>query len=419
MFEAPSKIDGLVYNNTNQALVIPGNVIGGDLYYKVNDGEWSKELPSKKDAGKYEVAYKVIGKDNYHDIEEENFVVEIKKVDITVEALNQEVEQYLPLPVLDYKVTGLPAHHFEGDGALIYIIEQNGKKILYAHDTGFLYEETIDFIRDKGYVFDLVSLDCTNVDIPISDEGNHMGISNNIRLVSKLRECGAITDKTKVLILPYPCNPTGAVMRREDLEAIAEVLRGTDIVVLSDEIYAELTFGGKSHVSIASLPGMWERTVVVSGFSKAYAMTGWRLGYICAPAPLAKQMLKIHQYAIMCAPTTAQLAAITALRDCDEEVAAMTAEYDRRRRLIYNGLRDIGVESFEPEGAFYIYPNIGKFGLTSEEFCERLLYEHKVAIVPGTAFGACGEGFARVSYAYSVRHIQQAMDRLEAFLQTL
>ncbi len=228
----------------------------------------------------------------------------------------------------------------------------------------------------------------------------------------------AITEKTKMLVLAYPNNPTGAIMDAEDLEKIAKILREKQIIVLSDEIYAELTYG-RRHVSIASLPDMWERTVVVSGFSKAYAMTGWRLGYICAPAPLAKQMLKIHQYAIMCAPTTAQLAAITALRDCDEEVAAMTAEYDRRRRLIYTGLRDIGVESFEPEGAFYIYPNIGKFGLTSEEFCERLLYGHKCAIVPGVAFGAAGEGFARISYAYSVKHINQALERMEAFIRTL
>lgn len=240
---------------------------------------------------------------------------------------------------------------------------------------------------------------------------------DKFKLTPELLE-SAITDKTKMLVLAYPNNPTGAIMDADDLEKIAKILREKQIVVLSDEIYAELTYG-RRHVSIASLPGMWERTVVVSGFSKAYAMTGWRLGYICAPAPLAKQMLKIHQYAIMCAPTTAQLAAITAMRDCDEEVAAMTAEYDRRRRLIYNGLHDIGVESFEPEGAFYIYPNIGKFGLSSEEFCERLLYEHKCAIVPGVAFGAAGEGFARISYAYSVKHINQALERMEAFIRTL
>ena len=240
---------------------------------------------------------------------------------------------------------------------------------------------------------------------------------DKFKLTPELLE-SAITEKTKMLVLAYPNNPTGAIMDAEDLEKIAQILREKQIIVLSDEIYAELTYG-RRHVSIASLPEMWERTVVVSGFSKAYAMTGWRLGYICAPAPLARQMLKIHQYAIMCAPTTAQLAAITALRDCDEDVAAMTAEYDRRRRLIYNGLHDIGIESFEPEGAFYIYPNIGKFGLTSEAFCEKLLYEHKCAIVPGIAFGAAGEGFARISYAYSVKHINQALERMEAFIKTL
>ncbi len=240
---------------------------------------------------------------------------------------------------------------------------------------------------------------------------------DKFKLTPELLE-SAITEKTKMLVLAYPNNPTGAIMDEDDLEKIAQILRERQIIVLSDEIYAELTYG-RRHVSIASLPGMWERTVVVSGFSKAYAMTGWRLGYICAPEPLARQMLKIHQYAIMCAPTTAQLAAITALRDCDEDVAMMTAEYDRRRRLIYGGLKDIGLEVFEPEGAFYIYPRIGGFGLTGEEFCERLLYEHKCAIVPGVAFGKSGEEFARISYAYSVKHINQALERMEAFIKTL
>ena len=240
---------------------------------------------------------------------------------------------------------------------------------------------------------------------------------DKFKLTPELLEA-AITEKTKMLVLAYPNNPTGAIMDAEDLEKIAQILRERQIIVLSDEIYAELTYG-RRHVSIASLPEMWERTVVVSGFSKAYAMTGWRLGYICAPEPLAKQMLKIHQYAIMCAPTTAQLAAITALRDCDEDVAMMTAEYDRRHRLILGGLRDIGLEVFEPEGAFYIYPRIGGFGLSGEEFCERLLYEHKCAIVPGIAFGKSGEEFARISYAYSVKHINQALERMEAFIKTL
>ncbi len=228
----------------------------------------------------------------------------------------------------------------------------------------------------------------------------------------------AITDKTKLLVLPYPNNPTGAIMDADDLEEIAAVLRGTNIAVLSDEIYAELTFG-KKHVSIATLEGMWERTIIVSGFSKAYAMTGWRLGYLCAPAPLAKQMLKIHQYAIMCAPTTAQFAAEEALRNGDEDIEYMAEEYDRRRRYIYAGLAKLGIECFEPEGAFYIYPYIGKFGLSSEEFCQRLLVEQKCAIVPGTAFGACGEGFARISYAYSVGHITEALEKIEKFVKTL
>ena len=228
----------------------------------------------------------------------------------------------------------------------------------------------------------------------------------------------AITDKTKLLVLPYPNNPTGAIMDKDDLEAIAAVLRDTNIAILSDEIYAELTYSQR-HVSIASLPGMWERTIIVSGFSKAYAMTGWRLGYLCAPAPLAKQMLKIHQYAIMCAPTTAQFAAEEALRNGDADIEYMAEEYNRRRRYIYAGLADIGIECFEPEGAFYIYPYIGKFGLSSEEFCSRLLLEQKCAIVPGTAFGDCGEGFARISYAYSVKHITQALEKIVAFVKTL
>lgn len=228
----------------------------------------------------------------------------------------------------------------------------------------------------------------------------------------------AITEKTKLLVLPYPNNPTGAILTREELLALAEVLSGTDILVLSDEIYAELTYG-RDHVSLANIEGMWERTILVSGFSKAYAMTGWRLGYLCAPSPLISQMLKLHQYAIMCAPTVSQIAAIEAMTNCDEEVEKMRAEYNRRRVMIYEGLKNIGIDSFMPEGAFYIYPNIGKFGLSSEEFCERLLYEERCAIVPGTAFGECGEGFARISYAYSVKHISEALEKIERFVKRL
>ncbi len=228
----------------------------------------------------------------------------------------------------------------------------------------------------------------------------------------------AMSEKTKILVLPFPNNPTGAIMERADLEPIAQLLRGTNVMVLSDEIYAELTYGGR-HVSIASLPDMWERTILVSGFSKAYAMTGWRLGYLCAPEPIATQIFKVHQYAIMCAPTTSQLAAIEALQNGDEDVAMMTAEYDARRKYLVHRLRKIGIPCFEPRGAFYVYPNISGFGMTSEAFCEKLLYDYKVAIVPGTAFGQSGEGFARISYAYSLKHLDLALSRMEKMIQDL
>lgn len=228
----------------------------------------------------------------------------------------------------------------------------------------------------------------------------------------------AITPRTKLLVLPYPNNPTGAIMTAEELEGIAQVLRDTNILILSDEIYAEMTFG-KRHTSIVNIPGMRERTILVSGFSKAYAMTGWRLGYLCAPRELTKHILKLHQYAIMCAPTTSQFAAVEAMQNGDSDVEEMVAEYDRRRRYIYDGLQKIGLEVFEPEGAFYIWPKIGDFGLSSEEFCERLLYEKKCAIVPGNAFGSCGEGFARISYAYSVKHITTALERIGEFVEEL
>jgi aminotransferase len=207
-------------------------------------------------------------------------------------------------------------------------------------------------------------------------------------------------------------------MTREELQDIAEILRDTNIVILSDEIYAEMTYTG-NHCSIASIDGMWERTIVASGFSKAYAMTGWRLGYICAPKALCEQMLKIHQYGIMSSPTTAQFAAIEALKNGDDDIRMMVDEYNRRRRYIYNGLKSIGIESFEPEGAFYIFPKISDFGLSGEEFCNKLLYDYKCAIVPGNAFGKSGEGFARISYAYSIKHITQALERIEAFVKTL
>lgn len=241
--------------------------------------------------------------------------------------------------------------------------------------------------------------------------------SNSFKLTPEELK-GALSPKTKGIILAFPNNPTGACLTKEELAALADVIRETEAFVISDEIYGELTYD-YTHTSIASMPDMRERTVVVGGLSKAYAMTGWRLGYTLAPAYLTKQMAKIHQYGIMCAPTTSQYAAIEALRNGDGDIEMMKAEYRARRNLIVSRLRDMGIDCFMPEGAFYVFPEIGKFGLSSDEFCERLLYEKRVAIVPGTAFGECGEGFARLSYAYSVRHIEQAMERMAEFIQTL
>ena len=226
----------------------------------------------------------------------------------------------------------------------------------------------------------------------------------------------AITPRTKLLIFPYPNNPTGAVMSAAEMEEIAAVLRETNVLVLSDEIYSELTYGLDRHVSIASLPGMAERTIVVNGFSKSYAMTGWRLGYAAGPAPLVKVMTKIHQSCIMSAPTTSQYAAITALRHCDDQIEMMRDEYNRRRRYVVKALNEMGLTCFEPRGAFYVFPSIQISGLTSSEFCEQLLREKEVAIIPGSAFGASGEGYARISYAYSVDHLQTAMKRIREFL---
>lgn len=227
-----------------------------------------------------------------------------------------------------------------------------------------------------------------------------------------------ITERTKMIVLSYPNNPTGAIMTKEELEEIAKILRDTNIIVLSDEIYAEMTYGSK-HCSIANLDGMRERTVIINGFSKAYAMTGWRLGWLCAPAPIAEQMLKLHQYEIMCSPITSQFAGISALKNGDEDIAYMTAEYDKRRKIIYDKLLSMGIESFEPKGAFYIFPKISQFGLSSEKFCTELLARYHVAIVPGGAFGKSGEGFARISYAYSVNHIVEGLDRMGRFIEDI
>ena len=229
----------------------------------------------------------------------------------------------------------------------------------------------------------------------------------------------AITEKTKAILVSYPTNPTGAIMEREDWEALVPVLQDTNIVLISDEIYAELTFGGKKHVSPASVPGLYERTILINGFSKAFSMTGWRLAYICAPEPIMAQMKKIHQYAIMSASTTSQIAGVVALRDGDEATEAMRREYDRRRRIIVDGFNALGLDCVEPLGAFYSFPSIKSTGLTSEEFCERLLYSKRVAVIPGTAFGEAGEGFVRASYCYSTEHILEALRRIGKFLEEL
>ena len=228
----------------------------------------------------------------------------------------------------------------------------------------------------------------------------------------------AVTDKTKILIMPFPNNPTGAIMTKEELQPIVDFVIEHDLFVISDEIYSELTYSG-NHVSIGAFPGMKERTIVINGFSKSYAMTGWRLGYACGPQVILKQILKIHQFAIMCAPTTSQYAAIEALRHGDDDVEKMRDEYDRRRRFLLNAFEEMGIECFEPYGAFYMFPSIKKFGMSSDEFATRLLKEEKIAVVPGTAFGDCGEGFLRISYAYSIDDLKAALERIERFIEKL
>ncbi len=241
---------------------------------------------------------------------------------------------------------------------------------------------------------------------------------NEFRLTAQeLRD--AITPKTKILIMPFPNNPTGAIMERKDLEEIAKIVIENDLFVLSDEIYSELTYGDKKHVSIASLPGMKERTILINGFSKSHSMTGWRLGYACGPQEIIDQMLKIHQFAIMCAPSTSQYAAVEAIKNGDDDVAMMREEYDARRKYLMNRFQEMGLPCFEPFGAFYMFPDIREFGMTSDEFANRLLQSKKVAVVPGTAFGAPGEGFLRISYAYSIENLKEAMDRIEAFIKEL
>lgn len=261
-----------------------------------------------------------------------------------------------------------------------------------------------------SYVPCAVMADAKPVIIELKEE-------NNFKL-TKEELLESITDKTKILILAFPNNPTGAIMTKEELEELVPVIIEKDLYVISDEIYSELTYGSR-HCSIASLPGMKERTVVINGFSKAFAMTGWRLGYACAPAPIMKQMIKLHQFAIMCAPTNSQFAAIEAMQNCDADVANMIEAYDQRRRFLLNAFKEMGIECFEPFGAFYVFPSIRKFGMTSDEFANRLLEEEKLAVVPGTAFGKCGEGFVRISYAYSIENLKIGLQRIRNFIEKL
>ncbi len=241
---------------------------------------------------------------------------------------------------------------------------------------------------------------------------------NKFRLTAQELE-EKITDRTKLLIMPYPNNPTGAVMRRSDLEAIAQVVERHNLLVLSDEIYASLTYGEEPHTAFSALPGMKERTILVNGFSKSHSMTGWRMGYAAGPREIISLMTKLHQFAIMSAPTMSQYAAIEAMKNGDDDIAYMREQYDMRRRLIVDGLNSMGLKCFEPEGAFYVFPSVKSTGLTSQEFCERLIYSKQVAVVPGDAFGDCGEGFVRISYCYSTKHIIEALERMEAFLKEL
>lgn len=261
-----------------------------------------------------------------------------------------------------------------------------------------------------SYVPCAVMADAVPVVIELKEE-------NNFKLTRKQLE-ESITDKTKILILAFPNNPTGAVMTKEELAELVPVIIENDLFVISDEIYAELTYDNR-HCSIASFPGMKERTVVINGFSKAFAMTGWRLGYACAPHNIMEQMIKLHQFAIMCAPTNSQFAAVEAMRNCDTEVSKMVEAYNQRRRYLLNAFEQMGIECFEPFGAFYVFPSIKKFGMTSEEFCTKLLQEEKLAVVPGTAFGACGEGYVRISYAYSIENLKVGLERIKNFINRI
>lgn len=287
----------------------------------------------------------------------------------------------------------------EGIDMCIRTLVNNGDEVLVTEPSFVCYKPIVET--------------CGGVAVPVVTKNE-----NGFKLTPEELE-NAITEKTKLLILPYPNNPTGAVMRKDDLSAIAAVLKKHNIFVLSDEIYSELTYGDQTHVSVASISGMRERTIVINGFSKTYSMTGWRLGYALGPAPVIKQMTKLHQFAIMSAPTTSQWAAVEALKNGDEDISKMRDDYDMRRRFTVNAFKKIGLDCFEPEGAFYVFPCIKSTGLSSEEFCEKLIMSKRVAVVPGNAFGECGEGFIRVSYCYSIENIKKAVERIGEFVKEI
>lgn len=316
--------------------------------------------------------------------------------------LREEIDKYLqrklnisydPMTEIIVTVGGS-----EGIDIALRAMLDNGDEVLIPQPSYVSYEPCVILAGGKPVIIELKS-------------------DNDFKL-TKEQVLEKITEKTKLLVMPFPNNPTGSIMTYEELEEIAKICIEKDIFVLSDEIYCELTYTGK-HASIAQVPGMKERTIVINGFSKSYAMTGWRLGYACGPEMIIKQMTKIHQFAIMCAPTTSQYAAVLALRDGDLDVAKMRESYNQRRRYLINRFNEIGMDCFEAEGAFYVFPSIKRFGLSSEEFATRLLMEEKVAIVPGTAFGDCGEGFMRISYAYSLERLKEALDRIERFVSRL
>ena len=342
-----------------------------------------------------------------------------------VEGLGDPYTEYLPKEEMtefteetssQYVGIGVYLTNDKTTNTILVVGTMNGSPALVA---GMQAGDIIEKVNDVAYTGETMD---DAIKVLKGEEGTSAKVTvlrdgKEIELTAEELEA-AITPKTKILVLPFPNNPTGAIMTKEELEPIAEFAKEHDIVVISDEIYSELTYG-RDHVSIASLPEMKDRSIVINGFSKAFAMTGWRLGYVAAPRYMMKQMVKVHQFCIMAAPTTSQYAAIEAMRSCDDEVEEMRTAYNQRRRFLVHEFQRMGIECFEPEGAFYIFPSIKKFGMTSEEFATKLLNEEKVAIVPGSAFGACGEGYLRVSYAYSIEELKEALGRLERFINHL